>query len=450
MPKNVNRNGRCQGIRGAKAVLLPAATLAVFLLAAPSMSGGQSAGLFRLAGVSVVGSRRYESSAIVPATGLKVGDSLTAEALKEAASRLASWGIFAQVSYQFQTRGDTMTVVFTVEDAAHVVPCTFENFVWLTPQELQEGLRSRVPLFDGQAPPEGVILNLISAALAAILEGRGIHAQVQALPQGQIGGPIQSVQFQVTGVPIPIRRIEFTGVEKVDIARLQEAASPLLNKDYDASFVRGFSRDAVAAAYRQHGYLRVHFGDPISCLLTGDSIANAVAVTIPITEGEQYTLKEIAWSGDSVIPYTELAKSIHVAVGTPLNAVQLDQDVLSLILLFHPKGYLMADATPHPILDDANHSGIYQIQIRQGEVFRLGKLEIAGLDDARASSFQQLSRLRPGDPYDATYWNTFLQEVARQLPKMAPGWMVGNPIQTIHADTKTVDVRFTFHSTGSP
>jgi outer membrane protein assembly factor BamA len=293
------------------------------------------------------------------------------------------------------------------------------------------------------------MVDLISAALVAMLEARGIHAQVQATPQGPMGGPAQSIQFQVTGVPIPVRMIEFTGAAKVEVALLQDAASPLLNKDCDASYIRDFSRGAVAAVYRQRGYLRAEFGEPTPRLLTEDPTPNAVSVTIPVTEGDQYRLKEVAWSGDSAIPYTELAKSLHVAVGSPLNAVQLEQDALSLLLLFHPKGYLMAQVTPKAILDDASRSAVYQMQIRQGDLFRLGKLELAGLDDARASSFEQLSRLRPGDPYDATYWYTFLQEVGRNLPKMAPGWIVGNAVQTIHADTKTVDVRFTFHPTGS-
>jgi outer membrane protein insertion porin family len=443
------RGAGCGFIAGFGKTTVLKGVLAILLLAAPSAFPAQSAGVFQLTGVSVVGSKRYDASEIGRATGLKVGDNLSLDALKDAASRIASWGIFTQVNYRYTTRGNTMTVEFTVADAAGFLPCTFGNFVWFSPQELRDGLRSRVPLFDGYTPPGGAMVDLISAALVAMLEARGIHAQVQGTPLGPMGGPAQAIQFQVTGVPIPVRKIEFTGAQKVDAALLQDAARPLLNKDYDASYIRDFSRGAVATVYRQRGYLCAGFGDPVPRLLTEDSTPNAVAVTIPVTEGEQYRLKEIAWSGESAIPYTELAKSLHVAVGDPLNAVQLEQDVLGLLLLFHPKGYLMAGATPKAVLDDASRSTVYQIQIRQGDLFRLGKLTIAGLDDARASSFEQLSRLRPGDPYDATYWGTYLQEVGRNLPRMAPGWIVGNPVQTIHADTKTVDVRFTFHPTGS-
>ena len=435
--------GVCDSNTATKKTYLVEAFLVAFLLVAQGAPPAQSAEVFRLAGVSVVGSKRYDASEIARATGLKVAENLTVDSLKEAASRLGSMGVFAQVNYRYATRGNTMTVVFTVEDAGRFLPCTFENFVWFSQQELREGLRSRVPLFDGYAPPGGTMLDLISTALAAMLEMRGIRAQVQASPQGPIGGPVQSMQFQAVGVPTPVRRVEFTGVEKVDPALLQEAARPLLDKDYDASFIRDFSRGGVAAVYRQRGYLRAEFGDPVPHLLTGDSTPNSVAVTIPVSEGEQYRLKEIAWSGDSAIPYSDLEKSLHAAIGSPLNAVQLEQDVLSLLLLFHPKGYLMADAGAKAILDDASHSAVYQIQIRQGDLYRLGKLEIAGLDDARARSLEQLSRLRPGDPYDATYWNKFVQEVARQLPPTTSGWKF-HPEQTIHADTKTVDVRLTF------
>lgn len=424
------------------------AILVVFLLAAQSASPAQSSGVFRLAGVNVVGSKRYKSPEIALASGLKVAESVTPDSLREAANRLASTGVFSQVTYRYEIRGSAMTAIFSVQDAAQLFPCSFENLVWFSRQELLEGLRSRVPLFDGSVPPGGTMLDRVSAALVAMLETRGVHAQVEFATEGSIGGPVQSIQFREVGVPLAVRKFEFTGVEKVDPALLHEAARPLLDKDYDGAFIRNYSRGGIAAVYRQRGYLRAEFGDPVPVLLKGEQAPDSVEVTIPVSEGEQYRLKEITWSGESEIPYTELAKSLHVAVGTPVNAVQLEQDVLSMLLLFHPKGYLMADARGKAILDDASRSVVYQIEIQQGDLFRLGKLEIVGLDDARARSLEKLSRLRPGDPYDATYWNTFVREAAHHLPPTGSGWKL-HPEQTIHADTKTVDVRLTFLPVGS-
>jgi hypothetical protein len=47
----------------------------------------------------------------------------------------------------------------------------------------------------------------------------------------------------------------------------------------------------------------------------------SVLVTIPVREGEQYRLKEIAWSGQSVIPYKELEKSMRLAPGSAVESV---------------------------------------------------------------------------------------------------------------------------------
>ena len=413
------------------------------LLPTSGTARAQDSGAFRLVGVRVEGSKRYEASEIVRATGLKVEAVTTPEALKKAAQELGSIGVFAQVGYHYETRGNTMTAIFTVQDAQGLLPCTFENFVWFSSQELLQELRSHVTLFNGYVPAGGTMLDLIAGQLVAMLAARGIHAQVQYSPQGALGGPVQSMQFREVGVALPVRKIEFTGVRKVDQALLQEAARPLIDKDFDPSYIRSFAHGGIAAVYRQRGYLRAKFGDPAPQLMAGEPTPNAVAVVIPVSEGEQYSLKEIAWSGESVLPYAELEKTLHTAVGSPVDAVQLEQDVLGLILLFHPKGYLMADAKSNAILDDATHLAVYQIQIRQGDLYRLGRLEIAGLDEASAASLERRSRLRPGDPYDSTYWNRFLQEVGRQLPANSSGWKF-KPEQTIHTDTKTVDIRLVF------
>ena len=446
MPNFQNRViGQGEAFSVSDALWLQTALLVILLLI-PGALLAQKGGTFRLLGVSVAGSKHYPAAEAAQATGLKLGDTIATKSLDEAASRLASLGVFATVNYHYETRGDSMTVVFTVQDASQFLPCSFGNFIWFSPQELKEGILARVPLFDGYAPPGGGMLDLISAALSAMLETRGIHAQVQAAPLAHEGGPVYAIQFQVMDVSMPVRKIEFTGVQKVDAAQLQQAATPLIDKDFDASFIHDFSRQGVAAVYRQRGYLRADFGEPVPHLLTADPVANAVSVSIPVAEGEQYRLQEIIWSGESAVPYPQLAKTIHATRGAPVDAVQLQQDALALLLLFHPMGYLNAEVTPKPILDDTHHLATYEMQVRQGDQFRLGKLELAGLDEAQATPLQQLSRLRSGDPYNAYYWSIYLQDVARKLPA---GWTVGNPVQTIHPETKTVDVRFNFHPTGS-
>ena len=413
----------------------------ILVTAAPAMT--QNAGQFKLAGVTVVGSVRYQESEIVRASGLKLGEFVIVDTLKEAATRLGSAGVFADVSYRYHTRGEALTVEFTVQDAAHFLPCTFENFVWMSRDEVLAGLRSRVPLFYDQVPASGDLLERVSSALEEMLQDHGIQAKVAFSPTGAAGGPVEAIQYRVTGLPIPVLRIDFTGVQKVDPALLQAVARPLIGKEYDASYIAAFSNAGIGLVYRQRGYLQARFGRPVPQLLKEDGSPNSVATTIPVSEGELFTLKEITWSGQSAIPYEELARKIRQRPGTPVDALQLEQDVLALPMLFHANGYLDADARMKPALDDSAHTAAYQIQINQEDLYRLGKLEIAGLDDGHMRSVEKMCRLDHGDPYEPGYWNSLIQQALPSLPRNASGWKA-SARPTIHKDTKTVDVLLTF------
>jgi len=406
----------------------------------------ESGDQLKLVSVKVIGSTRYEESEIVRATGLKLAEAVTLDTLKETASRLGTAGVFADVHYRYHTRGEELTVEFEVKDAGQFLPCTFENFVWMSRDELLSGVRSREPLFNGQAPPSGELLGRVASALEAMLQERGIQAQVEFSPR--FSGSVRSMQFRVVGIPLPILKVAFTGVQNVDPASLQEAARPLVGKDYDASFIEDFSSGGIGSVYKQHGYLKARFGHPVPELLKGEGPPNSVLVTIPVSEGEQYKLKEIAWSGESAIPYQDLEKTIRQARGSAVDALQLEQDVLALPMLFHAKGYLAADVKMKLTLDDSADAAVYQMQVNQGDLYRMGKLQIAGLDDAHARSIEKECRLHTGDPYEPGYWNTLIQQVGPSLPPNTSGWKAGAQ-QTIHADTKTVDVTLTFAPRGS-
>jgi outer membrane protein insertion porin family len=413
--------------------------LLVGLLCTTGLTAAQGAGGFKLAGVKVLGSTRYSESEIARGGGLKIGENVTPDTLKEAAGRLGASGVFAELNYRYRTLGDQLWAEFTVRDGGKFLPCRFANFVWFTPDELLAGLRSRVPLFNGQVPESGELLGRISSALEGMLKERGIEAQVESSPDQNLGGQVEDMAFRVVGLTLPVAKVAFAGVQKVDAGLLRDAAQPLLGKDFDSSFVNQFANRSIVRVYRQRGYLRARFGDPAVQFLKGEGPPNALLVTLPVTEGAQYRLKEIAWSGESVIPNADLVKSIRQAPGGVVDAVQLEQDVFALPMLYHDKGYLTANILPEASLDDATHAAVYKMMIRQGDLFRMGKLEISGVDEAQARSLQKLSRLRTGDPFQKSDFDAFVRQVLTALPRTASGWRATTRLDT-HHDTKTVDV----------
>ena len=117
-------------------------------------------------------------------------------------------------------------------DSSPFVPARFENFVWLSDQELMAKLTASVPLFQGQLPVTGRLIDQVSDALQTLAIERQLKGRVDYLRSGPADGPTEYFDFSVTGQDIRIRQVAFPGADDAVLPALQAAAKRLLGEDY--------------------------------------------------------------------------------------------------------------------------------------------------------------------------------------------------------------------------
>ncbi|HEV2493967.1 MAG TPA: POTRA domain-containing protein [Terriglobia bacterium] len=395
----------------------------------------------KLTSMQVAGSKLYAEAEIIRASGLKPGTEVSPEAFEEAANRLAASGVFSEITYRYRPASDGLAVSFQVTDTARFFPCHFSNFVWFSDDQLQAELRARVPLFHGTVPAAGTLPDQIDSVLAAVLKERGIAGNVRHQMEATLGGQVQGMQFNVEGIVIPIRRIDFQEASQVDVSLLQAAVQPLLGQDYNQSFVNEFANHMVGPVYWQRGYLRVAFLRPNAKLV--DARDNSVDVSIPVREGLQYLAGEVRWSGNTVFSSADLSQALHLVAGKPVDGVQLQQDLEKVRDRYGTRGYILASLRPNPSFQDATRTVSYDVHVTEGDLYRMGKLEIAGLDASHTEALSRRWTLPAGDPYDRSYLKTFLGASGRHLPKLPQGWNISLK-ELPNNPTKTVDVTVTF------
>ena len=406
--------------------------------------GTAAAQTVNLAAIRAVGSERYAEAEIIRASGLTVGTEVSPQDLQEAIDRLAESGVFAAVSYRAEPFGAALAVEFHVADAAQFLHCRFDNFVWFSKKQLREELVSRVPLFRDQIPVTGRLSELIVAALSDLLREQGVRGRVASYPSGPAGGEIGALLFRVEGVVIPIRRVTFPGAAQLDLALLEVASQPLLQADYRESFVRIFAELDLRPLYLQRGYLRVFFEEPIAELVGGDPGEPTVNVAIPIREGSQYLLGELLWLGNTVSPSSELAEYITLTQGHPANAIQLQDDVEKVSELYGTRGYVRAVVQRTPTIDDAERTVSYELRVREGDLYRMGELEITGLDAGSVERLRGAWRLPTGAPFDTSYLDRFFREIPRYLPRSRLQNLRVSRQQSVDENNKTVNISIQF------
>lgn len=395
----------------------------------------------RLVEIKVLGSERYSDAEIIRVTELKLGTQVTPQAFQEAANRLAGTGAFSDVNYGYSSQPGGVAVEFRLTDGSDFGACNFDNLVWFSEKELRAQLKQMIPLFGEEIPLTGDIPAKIEAALTYLLKEKGIPGTVTIMGAGEMGGALRAVQFNVTGVRLTVQQLEFSGAQAVEPTALIAAIQPLLGTDYDQGFVREFIPRNVGPLFWRLGYLKVAFGVPGVELLTGSS--QDLSVTIPVTEGDRYSLQEILWSGNEVIPPPDLTSHIHVMPGQPADVIQVEKDLEEIKDLYAAKGYLTAHTSFRPAFDDLSKSVSFDVQVYEGDLYSMGKLEIDGIDPARAEALKESCELAPGQPYNRSYWSTFISKSGRLLPASRTWWKTSIK-ENINAESKTVDITLTF------
>lgn len=102
------------------------------------------------------GEKLLSETQVAALTELAVGSQVGRAELQAAADKLVQSGLFAKVSYNFQTRSGVI-VTYHVEESPRI-PAYFDNIPWFADSELDDAIRKKIPFFDGTLPEAGGVV----------------------------------------------------------------------------------------------------------------------------------------------------------------------------------------------------------------------------------------------------------------------------------------------------
>jgi len=389
---------------------------------------------FNLARIVVTGSQRYREDDVVRATGLAVSTQVTADDLQNAANRLGNSGAFASVQFLFKpvVGGKGVEADFQVTDTEKYLPAVFENFVWFSDQELQAAVHQAVPLFKGELPSSGSMSDDVSVALAKFLASKGLPSEISYIMSANFGGPPTAYKFKVAGANLKIRDVVLTNATHLAPEQLAKAVEPLKGTEYLRSDVAVVLEKNLSPIYQQRGYLKFAIND----IKPKVDDKSQVTIETTLSEGEQYRLGGVSWSGNTLISSDELAKRITLKPGSPVDALQLDRDLSQVRKLYGKFGREAVIIKPVPAF--VNDTVNYAFQVTEGDLYHMGKLEIQGVEPEQAHKLEQVWKLAEGAPYDATYVHEFIANTVVKVPGHKWTWKM---LEQIDDPQKTVNVR---------
>jgi outer membrane protein insertion porin family len=403
----------------------------------------------KIAGISVTGTRKFPTDQIATASGLKIGDVVSAEQIQAAADRLAALGIFSTVNYRFASKGDAISLEFQVQEAP-TVPLSFDNFPWFTDDELAAAIRQDIGLFTGESPESGTMVDEISDVLDKLLASRHIKGNLIHQLVAPPAGEGMMLQFQVDDPALKVQSVKFDDPLARDSERLKDRVSDIKGQPYSRFAIEVFENEQVRPLYASKGYVRAKIGPPQPHISgnADDPAALNIEVLIPISPGSVYSWNGASWHGNTIVPSANLDGVVGMKPGEVADGMKIEALWRDVESEYTKKGYLDAKLDAQPDFDDTAHRVSYRVNITEGPQYRMGELVITGLSLDAEKRLQHAWQLAPGQIFDNDYFEKVLKVLAKPSPEIF-GEMPIHYNQCGHwlrpnADRHTVDVLLDF------
>jgi len=372
-----------------------------------------------LGAVTVTGARRYSDADVARLSALKPGQAVTTSDLDAVVKQMAGTGLFASLRYKYITSASRIDVTFEIEEPAWAMPVVLDNFVWLSDDELVASIRQQVPTFDGTLPINAEVTTFMTGVLQRILDDRKIRGRVEfALHNNAATGKNQYL-FSARDTGLAVCALRVTGASAIPESKLLEAAAELMRRDYSRLYLTELANGTLRTLYRQNGFWRAEFREPIATIGTPPGACAGVTATLRVDEGVPYTWDRADWSGASVMTAKELDPILGMKPGEVADMTKIETGLRRVRGAYRQRGYLQQRSSMTPKPDDAARRLTLGVTIEEGPQFRMGELTIAGTDDKDAEALRAKWRLKPGDVYDEAYAQQFRSENGNPTRRLA-------------------------------
>ncbi len=417
----------------------------------------------RLIEFNVSGTSRYNDKEILAASGLQIGRNANEADFKEGVQRLGASGMFVNAAYTYSISNNGTKLQLRLADIEgnKLVPARFENLVWFSDDQLVAEVRKSVPLFKGLLPLTGALPDHVSEALRALLSEHQLPGRADFLRSTEANSStLSEIVYRVEEVSIRIESVEFPGASPEHKMVLESAARKLIGEEYGRSTFEAAAKFDLLPVYFQRGYLKASFGESSARVIDpsrenpptpeADSTVDRtpasttevrVAAILPVKPGDLYVSSGIEVTGNAAIKTEQILALLHLNAGQPADSIRLQRDTENIGRLYRSRGFMTANIKADPQFDDAKQAVRYTIKVVEGDLYKMGELDILGLDNQTKAKMEEAWTLREGQPYNAEYPKKFIESAQRLLPSNE--WDI-KVEETPDARDKTVDVAVRF------
>ncbi|MDZ7805146.1 outer membrane protein assembly factor BamA [Thiohalophilus sp.] len=348
---------------------------------------------FVIEDIRLEGLQRISAGTIFNYLPLKTGDRLDPELSSRAIRDLYETGFFKDV--KLEREGDVL-VVFVAERPA-IADIRIEGNDSIPDEQLESSLQ-QIGLVRGQVLDRST-LDKVTQELERQYYGQGkygveIETVTTPLERNRVDIEINIAE----GVAAEIFSVNIVGNKAFNdeelLKNISLSDSSMFGREKYSRQVFSGDLEALRSYYLDRGYINFNT-DSSQVSLTPDK--QEVYITINITEGEQYTVRDIKVTGDTIIPLEEVRELITLKVDEIYSHKKSVETTNNISDKLAARGYAFANVNLIPELDKDSRSVALTLSVDPGRRVYVRRINITGNTKTRDEVIRRELRQHEGD-----------------------------------------------------
>lgn len=352
--------------------------------------------------IEVKGLKRIEEGAIKARITQKIGEPLSKEKTAEDIKNIYKLGYFDDVRIDMETFEGGIKLIYVVKEKPTIIKVEFQGNKELSDDKLRE----KIAISPGSIADITLIQDNASR-IQSFYEEEGYWAATVVPVVNKVTEDEVTLTYQITeGEKVRIKKINIIGNKAITSGKIKGVMktsewaiySFLTSSGYYKKETMNRDIEAIKDLYFNRGYIKAIVADP-EIRLTPDR--KGMIIDIQVSEGDQYKVSGIEITGNKAFPEDDLRKKITLKAGNVFSKETVKKDITAITDLYTQNGYAMANVFPDIVPDDERKEVKVTYKIEEGEIFRIGRIEISGNIKTRDKVIRREVRLDEGDKFNS-------------------------------------------------
>jgi outer membrane protein insertion porin family len=356
---------------------------------------------FEVKDIRVEGIQRTEAGTVFSYLPIRVGETLTEDRAAAAIRALYATGFFKDVRLE----AETGVLVVVVQERPAIGQIEFVGQKEFDKDKLKAALKD-IGLAEGRVFDRS-LLERAEQELKNQYLGRGKYAAQITTTVTPLERNRVAIQFNIVEGPVAkIREINFVGNKAVKESQLRDLMrldTPGMlswyskNDQYSRQKLEA-DLETIRSSYLNQGHLESAI-DSTQVSISPDK--KDIYLTVNLTEGKKFTVSDIRFAGDLIVPEPELRKLLQFKPGDQFSREKLTESTKLMVDRLGNDGYAFANVNPVPEIDRDKATVAFTLYVDPGRRVYIRRINIAGNATTRDEVIRRELRQLEGGWYSA-------------------------------------------------